>query len=93
MTTAVSGYEGSNGVTVQAENQSSLGMGFMSMAISTGISCAAAAYAVAETGKGAIASITEKPELFGRTIIYVGLSEGIAIYGLLTTFLIWITMG
>ena len=64
---------------------------FMAMAVSVSISCLGAGYAVAHTGSASLASITEKPELFGRTIIYVGMAEGIAIYGLLIAFLIWIS--
>ena len=63
---------------------------YIGMAISTGLSCLGASYAVAVTGSAAIASVTERPELFGRTIVYVGMAEGIAIYGLLVSFLIWI---
>ena len=63
---------------------------FISMAMSVGISCIASSYAVAKTGVAASATITERPELFGRTIVYVGMAEGIAIYGLLIAFLIWI---
>ncbi|MEM2964327.1 MAG: ATP synthase subunit C [Candidatus Bathyarchaeia archaeon] len=62
----------------------------LAMAISVGISSIAAAHAVAKTGVAASATITERPELFGRTIVYVGMAEGIAIYGLLVAFLIWI---
>ncbi len=64
---------------------------FLSMAIAVSIPCAGAGYAVALTGTAASASITERPELFGRTIVYVGMAEGIAIYGLLISFLIWIS--
>ena len=32
--------------------------------------------------------ITEKPEILGRTLIFVGLAEGIAIYGLIISFMI-----
>ena len=32
--------------------------------------------------------IAEKPEMFGRTLIYMGLAEGIAIYGLVVTILL-----
>ncbi|MHA1615868.1 MAG: ATP synthase subunit C [Candidatus Njordarchaeales archaeon] len=67
------------------------GLKFLGMALSTGLAAIAAGYAVARTGEAAIAAITEKPELFGRTILYVGLAEGIAIYGILISFLIWIT--
>ena len=64
---------------------------FIAMAISVSITCVGAGYAVGHTGSASIASITEKPELFGRTIIYVGMAEGIAIYGLLISFLIWVS--
>ena len=66
-------------------------MKFMAMAISVGIGSICAAYAVARTGVSAIASVTEKPEVFGKVLIFVGLAEGIAIYGLLIAFLIWIS--
>jgi V/A-type H+-transporting ATPase subunit K len=64
---------------------------FLAMAIGVGLSSIGAGLAVAKTGAAASATITEKPELFGRTIVYVGMAEGIAIYGLLIAFLIWIT--
>jgi V/A-type H+-transporting ATPase subunit K len=41
-----------------------------------------AAIAVAYTGSAALAAISEKPEMFGRAMVIVGLAEGIAIYGL-----------
>ena len=75
----------------QAETEQPTEGKFMAMAIATGLSSIAAAYAVAKTGVAALATITEKPELFGRTILYVGLAEGIAIYGVLVALLIWIT--
>jgi len=64
---------------------------FISMAIAVSIPAVAAGYSVAHTGTASAACITEKPELFGRTIVYVGMAEGIAIYGLLISFLIWIS--
>ena len=68
------------------------GLGFVSMALAVIGSSIGAAIAVAKTGVAALATITEKPELFGRTILYVGLAEGIAIYGVLIALLIWITV-
>ncbi|GIH96319.1 ATP synthase subunit C [Planobispora siamensis] len=41
-----------------------------------------AGVAVAYTGAAALAAMSERPELFGRAIVIVGLAEGIAIYGL-----------
>ncbi len=69
-----------------------VGSGFLAMAFVTGLACIGAGYAVAATGTGAIASATEKPELFARVLIFVGLAEGIAIYGLIVALLIWINL-
>ena len=41
-----------------------------------------AGIAVAYTGSAALAAMSERPEIFGRAIVIVGLAEGIAIYGL-----------
>jgi len=64
---------------------------FIAMTISVGICAIAAAYAVAKVSVAAIASAAEKPEILGRALLFAGLAEGIAIYGLLIAFLIWIT--
>ncbi len=37
---------------------------------------------VSYTGSAALAAISEKPDMFGRAMVIVGLAEGIAIYGL-----------
>jgi V/A-type H+-transporting ATPase subunit K len=47
-----------------------------------------AAIAVAYTGAAALAAISEKPEMFGRTMVIVGLAEGIAIYGLVVAIIL-----
>jgi hypothetical protein len=39
-------------------------------------------------GAAAVGALAEKPELFGRLLILVGLAEGIAIYGLIVSILI-----
>ena len=43
---------------------------------------------MASVGSAAIGALAEKPDLFGRVIILVGLAEGIAIYGLIVSILI-----
>ena len=63
---------------------------YISMAASVSLSCLASGWALSKTGPASSATIVEKPELFGRTIIYVGMAEGIAVYGLLIAFLIWL---
>lgn len=56
--------------------------------LSTGLACIGAGIAVSGTGAAAIGAIAEKPESFGRSLIFVGLGEGIAIYGLIISFLV-----
>ena len=54
----------------------------------TGLATIGAGIAVSSVGSASLAVITEKPELFGRTLIYLGLAEGIAIYGLVVSILL-----
>ena len=60
----------------------------MAAAVTIGVACVAAGIAVAVVGAAAVGGITEKPEIFGRALIFVGLAEGIAIYGLIIAFMI-----
>lgn len=64
------------------------GWGFLAAALSTGFGCLGAGIAVAYVGSAALGVIGEKPELTGRALIYVGLAEGIAIYGLIIAIMI-----
>lgn len=64
------------------------GLRFIAAALSTGLACIGAGIAVASTGSAAIGAISEDSRLLGRTIIFVGLAEGIAIYGMIITILI-----
>lgn len=61
---------------------------FLSAAISTGVSAVAAGIAVAYVGAAAVGAMSEKPEIAGRALIFVGLAEGIAIYGLIIAIMI-----
>jgi len=60
----------------------------LAAAFSTGMACIGAGIAVAATGAAAIGAIAEKPESFGRSLIFVGMAEGIAIYGLIIAFMV-----
>lgn len=65
-----------------------IGWGFAAAAFSTAIGCIGAGIAVAYVGSAALGAIGEKPELAARALIYVGLAEGIAIYGLIIAIMI-----
>lgn len=64
------------------------GWGLVAAALATAVSSLSAGIAVAKVGTAAVAALAEKPELFGRLLIFVGLAEGIAIYGLIISILI-----
>lgn len=63
------------------------GLAMIGIALPTGMATIAAGIAIGPVGAASLAVIAEKPEVFGRTLIYLGLAEGIAIYGLIVTIL------
>jgi V/A-type H+-transporting ATPase subunit K len=65
-----------------------LAWGYMAAALATGLAALGAAFAVGTVGATAVGALAEKPELFGRVLILVGLAEGIAIYGVIMSVLI-----
>jgi V/A-type H+-transporting ATPase subunit K len=67
--------------------------GYMAAALSTGLGALGAAYAVSHVGAAALGAMGERPELAGRALIFVGLAEGIAIYGLIVSIMILARLG
>jgi V/A-type H+-transporting ATPase subunit K len=74
--------------TVVIEVSVGLGLALIGIGIPTGLAAIGAGVAVGPVGAASLAIISEKPEMFGRTLIYLGLAEGIAIYGLVVTILL-----
>lgn len=62
--------------------------GFLTAAASVGISTIAGAIAVGMVGAAAMGTVGERPEIATRALIFVGLAEGIAIYGLVVAVMI-----
>jgi V/A-type H+-transporting ATPase subunit K len=58
------------------------------IAFTTAIACFSAAIAVGKVGAAALGAAAERPELLGRALIFVGLAEGIAIYGLIIAIML-----
>ncbi|WP_295457356.1 ATP synthase subunit C [uncultured Thiodictyon sp.] len=71
-----------------AEISTGRGLAIIGAGIPTGLSTIGAGIAVGPIGAASLAAITEKPETLGRTLIYLGLAEGIAIYGLVISILL-----
>lgn len=64
------------------------GTAYIAAAIATGVACLGSAYAVATVGSAALGAISENEKIFGKTLIFGGLAEGIAIYGLIIAIMI-----
>jgi len=71
-----------------ANDNSRYGLAYISAALSTGLATIGAGIAVAMTGSAALGAISEDQSLLGKSLIFVGLAEGIAIYGLIISILI-----
>ena len=65
-----------------------LGLAYISAALAVGVACIASAFAVARICSAGIGAMTENTELTGRVLIFLGLAEGIAIYGLIVAIMI-----
>ena len=88
--TGKAGNEGeTNQVVEQTERvDNNKGIGLISAALAVGLACVGAGIAVALVASSAVGAISENPELLGKTIIFAGLAEGIAIYGLIISIMI-----
>lgn len=74
--------------TTEAEAAGIGGSALIAAAIAVAGSSIGAAFAVAYTGSAALAAMSERPEIFGRAMVVVGLAEGIAIYGLIIAIIL-----
>jgi len=64
------------------------GIALLGSALATGLAVLGAGYAVGTVGSAALGVVAEKPEMFGRTLVFIGLAEGLAIYGLVISILL-----
>ncbi len=61
---------------------------YLAAALAVGLSGIAGGIAVSGVGSAAMGALSEKPELAGRALIFVGLAEGVCIYGLIISIMI-----
>lgn len=64
------------------------GLALIGIGLPTALAAIGAGIALGPVGSASLAVIAEKPEMFGRTLIYMGLAEGVAIYGLVMSILL-----
>jgi V/A-type H+-transporting ATPase subunit K len=86
---APAGDSADEGAAKVATTEIGYGMGFIGMALATGLACIGAGIAVGSVGSAAIGLVGEQPGAIGTTLIYVGLAEGVAIYGIVISMLIF----
>ena len=80
-----------NGVKAAATtgaSGASNGLKYIGAALSTGLATIGTGYAVGQVGSAALGAISEDASILGRTIIFVGLAEGIAIFGVIISIMI-----
>jgi V/A-type H+-transporting ATPase subunit K len=65
------------------------GLFLIGAGIAAGLASFGAAIGLGTASAAAIGAIAEKPEIFGRTLVFVVLIEAIAIYGLAMFFIIY----
>ena len=71
-----------------AAASSATGMGYLAAALVTGLSCIGGGIAVASAASAALGAISEDSSILGKSLIFVGLAEGVCLYGLIISFMI-----
>lgn len=64
------------------------GWGYIAAALSTGMSCIGGGIAVSAAASAALGAISEDSSILGKSLIFVGLAEGVCLYGLIISFMI-----
>ncbi len=93
---AVSGYPvfAANGTEAASQTAAATGMSmgegfkYLAAALSTGLATIGTGLAVGSVGSSAIGAVSEDSSILGKTLIFVGMAEGIAIYGMIISILI-----
>ena len=71
-----------------ASASTATGMGYIAAALDTGLSCIGGGIAVASAASAALGAISEDSSVLGKSLIFVGLAEGVCLYGLIISFMI-----
>lgn len=80
--------ETENAAAAAASATTGDGLKFIGAALATGLSGIGGGVAVSSAASAAIGAMSENEQIMGKTLIFVALAEGIALYGLIISFLI-----
>lgn len=76
------------GENVKNVLENSTGLGYLAAGLSTGLGSIGCGIAVGGAAPAAIGAVAEEPKSFAKSLIFVALGEGVALYGFLISFLI-----
>ena len=79
---------GGNAFAAGETTASATGLGYIAAALVTGLSCIGGGIAVASAASAALGAISEDSSILGKSLIFVGLAEGVCLYGLIISFMI-----
>ncbi len=74
--------------SVATDSGFATGLGYLAAALVTGLSCIGGGIAVASAASAALGAISEDSSVLGKSLIFVGLAEGVCLYGLIISFMI-----
>ncbi|MDR0290417.1 MAG: ATP synthase subunit C [Treponema sp.] len=80
MSFAAQGTDGSEGQPIEWK--------FIAAGIAVGLSCIGGGIAVGRIGAAAMGAISENPDMSGKALPFIGLAEGICLWGFLVALLI-----
>ena len=83
-----SGTASVHATTAAETSDLATGLGYIGAALVTGLSGIGSGIAVASSASAALGAISEDGSLFGKSMIFVAMAEGIALYGLIISFMI-----
>ena len=84
---AIMAFTGDN-TAAEAGSGLATGLGYIAAGLVTGLSCIGGGIAVASAASAALGAISEDGSIFGKSMIFVAMAEGIALYGLIISFMI-----
>lgn len=87
---AIMAYGGKVHAAEAAEKAADMatGLGYIAAALATSLSGIGSGIAVASSASAALGAISEDQSVFGKSMIFVAMAEGIALYGLIISFMI-----
>ena len=81
-------FAGAEAAAEVSSAASATGFGYLAAALSTGLSCVGGGIAVSAAASAALGAISEDSSILGKSLIFVGLAEGVCLYGLIISFMI-----